>query len=67
MEEGFLADRARYVAIWVAGKPELGPFGDAKIATKAQHPVQTFRCERCGYLECYAPRKAEISPDKDGD
>jgi hypothetical protein len=26
-----------------------------KMSSKERHPVQTFRCARCGYLESYAP------------
>ena len=59
MEEGFVADEGynkRYVAHWVAGKPQFGFFGGAKTWGKEQRPVRTFCCTKCGYLESYAPK-----------
>lgn len=56
-QEGYLPDRGRnsYDApIWVAGKPEFGFFGDAKIAGKESYSIRTFRCTKCGFLESYA-------------
>jgi predicted nucleic-acid-binding Zn-ribbon protein len=58
MRVGFvvdMSDSGRLVPKWIAGEPET-PFWSfgAKISDKEQHPVQTFRCSMCGYLESYA-------------
>lgn len=58
MNEGFFVDFAENgarVAHWIAGKPEFGLLGGTKTWGKLQHPVQTFRCRKCGCLESYAP------------
>lgn len=39
---------------WVEGKPERSFWNGLKIKGRAQHPVTTYRCSRCGYLESYA-------------
>lgn len=57
MVEGFLPDETRgprEIAIWVAGKPELGLLGSVKIDGREAHRVRAFRCTKCGYLELYA-------------
>jgi ribosomal protein S27AE len=54
MEEGFVVDHLRRVSTWVAGKPEYGILGGAKIRDKS--PIQTFCCSKCGYLESYVSR-----------
>jgi len=57
MEEGFIPDEtdgARQVALWVAGRPEIGWFTGAKIGSRETHPIHAFRCTKCGYLESYA-------------
>ena len=58
MQEGFVPDEGynkRYVARWVAGKPEKGILGSTKVWRKDQFSIQSFRCINCGYLEFYAP------------
>jgi hypothetical protein len=60
MKEGFVVDHGygkRFVATWVAGPPEDTIFGNPKVLGKEQHPIQTFCCESCGYLESYANRQ----------
>ncbi len=58
MDEGFIVDYTeaggKVVSHWVAGKPEFGLFGGTKTRGKVQHPVRTFCCQKCGYLESYA-------------
>jgi len=57
IEEGFIPDEAhgpRQIAIWVAGKPEIGLFTGAKIGSRRAHSIRAFRCTKCGYLESYA-------------
>jgi ribosomal protein S27AE len=58
MQAGFVseeADSRRAVAKWIEGDPQVPwtRFG-VKIAERAQYPIQTFRCGKCGYLESYA-------------
>ncbi len=56
MQEGYVPDAGRSgydTAIWVAGRPEFGLFGDAKISDKETYAVRTFRCIKCGFLESY--------------
>ena len=55
--EGYIPDEDhnQYTPpIWVAGKPEFGIFGGAKIAGLETHTIRTFRCTKCGFLESYA-------------
>lgn len=57
MEEGFILDNsqaARFQAAWVEGKPQKSFWTGVKIREEAKHPIATFRCERCGFLESYA-------------
>jgi predicted nucleic-acid-binding Zn-ribbon protein len=60
MQEGFILDSAhghsRLVLRWVVGKPEPSFWTGTKVAGKEQHPVQSFRCAKCGYLESYAKK-----------
>ena len=45
---------------WIEGVPELAVWTGVKTKGKETHPVTTFRCEHCGYLESYAnPRKPD--------
>jgi hypothetical protein len=57
MHEGFVPDEGygtRYIARWVAGKPEQGFFGGTKVSGKEQYSIRSFRCSKCGRLEFYA-------------
>lgn len=57
MTEGFVGDQghgATYVAQWHPGAPDKRWWG-LKIAKREQRPIATFRCDRCGLLESYAP------------
>jgi hypothetical protein len=58
MQAGFVleeADSRRAVAKWIEGDSQVPwtRFG-VKIVERAQYPIQTFRCVKCGYLESYA-------------
>ena len=59
MEPGFVFDRgdgnSRATQNWVEGDPERSIWRGLKTKGREQHPVRTFRCKRCGYLESYAP------------
>jgi hypothetical protein len=57
MQEGFIPDEdltKRWVAQWVAGKPEPGLGGYPKVSGKQHYFIQSFRCSQCGHLEFYA-------------
>jgi predicted nucleic-acid-binding Zn-ribbon protein len=58
MREGYILEVAdgnvRSAALWIGGKPERSFFFGTKLKDKEQHPIQSFRCVACGYLESYA-------------
>lgn len=56
MAEGFVAtdrDGMRAVSGWSAGAPRKSWFG-VRLGGKPI-PIATWRCQRCGFLENYAP------------
>jgi predicted nucleic-acid-binding Zn-ribbon protein len=57
MAEGFMLDQG-YGTVslinWHAGKPQKS-FWTGIRQSKEKYPLTTMRCERCGYLESYAP------------
>jgi predicted nucleic-acid-binding Zn-ribbon protein len=58
MEEGFVLDNtygARLQSEWVEGAPEPSRLSGIRLKGKERIAIVTFRCERCGYLESYAP------------
>ncbi len=58
MAEGFLVDQGygqTYVTIWQAGQPKKSIWVGIKQSKPDQLKVTTWRCQRCGYLESYAP------------
>ena len=58
MEQGFVLDRAHGDSMrtqeWLEGEPVKSFWSGLKTKGREKHPVRTFRCERCGYLESYA-------------
>jgi hypothetical protein len=57
MELGFRPDTTYggYVPpTWVAGYPTKNWLGVITMKGKTGHPVDTYRCQKCGYLESYA-------------
>jgi predicted nucleic-acid-binding Zn-ribbon protein len=58
MAEGFTPEYTHHsstkIEEWFEGAPERGWFG-LKLRGKRRMAVETYRCERCGYLESYAP------------
>lgn len=58
MEAGFVIDRGHHsnpeVQTWIEGAPAKSFWSGIKTKGLEQHPVSTFRCMRCGYLESYA-------------
>jgi ribosomal protein S27AE len=60
MELGFVVDHTYSgfaAAEWADGTAEPSIWTGVKMRGKERHPVQTFRCGRCGYLESYAPQQ----------
>lgn len=59
MEAGFIIDKgARGGSVnapeWADGAPEPSVWTGLKLRGHERHPVTTFRCAKCGYLESYA-------------
>jgi hypothetical protein len=59
MEEGFVLDRGDHsmpdLQAWIEGVPERSRWTGIKTKGRQSYPVKTYRCDRCGYLESYAP------------
>lgn len=57
MAEGFIAAERHSmpgISSWHEGAPRKGWWGDVKLSKKPL-PIVTWRCNRCGFLENYAP------------
>ena len=57
MELGFVLDQMYGEgdqSTWIDGVPERSFWTGVKLKGRQQHPVTTFRCPSCGYLESYA-------------
>jgi hypothetical protein len=58
MEQGLIIDNTHGGNVqseWAEGEPEYSIWWGLKLKGRERHPIITFRCERCGYLESYAP------------
>ena len=59
MAQGFQLDlgdgSAKKIASWVEGTPERAWFKTVKVRGKRQLEIESWRCERCFFLESYAP------------
>jgi len=59
MQEVFVLDNAhstRLQSEWVQGPAEANRWGfGVKVRGKVRLAIVTFRCDKCGYLESYAP------------
>ena len=58
MDEGFVGTTTSHgnaVTKWLPGKPEKSIWTGIKIRKADQHPIEIWRCGRCGFLESYAP------------
>lgn len=58
MEEGYILESGQggpSVSSWIEGPPEKSFWTGVKVRDRANLPIRTFRCTRCGYLESYAP------------
>lgn len=59
MESGFIIDKGIPTGSvsapeWADGAPERSFWTGLKLRGRERHPVTTFRCPTCGYLESYA-------------
>jgi predicted nucleic-acid-binding Zn-ribbon protein len=57
MEEGFIVDHTHggfTQAQWVEGEPRPSFWTGLKLGGTPRHPVTTYCCTKCGYLESYA-------------
>jgi hypothetical protein len=60
MQTGFIVDKGLphgsvSTPEWAEGTPEPSFWSGVKLRGVVVHPVVTYRCTRCGYLESYAP------------
>lgn len=59
METGFLIDKSHgdqysNAPEWAEGAPETSFWTGLELKGRERHPVVTYRCSTCGYLESYA-------------
>ena len=57
MDEGFTIDDtygALVQAAWAEGKPKRSVWTGISVKKDERHPITTFRCSRCGFLESFA-------------
>ena len=58
MTAGFIIDfnmsQATAVSKWQEGAPQRSFWTGIKMDPERQHPITTYRCEQCGFLESYA-------------
>jgi hypothetical protein len=57
MAEGFVVDVSHgtmAVTSWVEGPPEKSVWTGLKLSGRARSEIETWRCNRCGFLEQYA-------------
>jgi hypothetical protein len=63
MGEGFLLEMGGYgeglITEWVEGAPDFRKWMGVRLKGRARLKVESFRCERCYYLESYAPPARE--------
>lgn len=67
MAPGFVLDHSddsrTVVSTWQGGEPQRSIWTGLKQDKAQQHPITSYRCARCGYLESYAPADARARPD----
>lgn len=59
MDQGFVVDEGYgsvRVSRWQPGAPDKSFWLGVRQKKREQIEIQTWRCQRCGYLENYAPR-----------
>jgi hypothetical protein len=63
MEAGFVLDNTYGMvtqAEWAEGEPKYSIWTGIRMKGRERHPVTTYRCPKCAYLESYA-REVEKS------
>ena len=59
MEQGFMLEQRdgnlKDVTEWIEGVPQKGIFGIIRTRGLRSLEIEAWRCQRCGYLETYAP------------
>jgi hypothetical protein len=59
MSQGFIMDQnmqsGTTVSTWQEGAPQRSFWTGIKRGPAEQHQTITYRCNRCGFLESYAP------------
>jgi hypothetical protein len=58
MQQGWVLDHtygARVVSSWVEGEPKKSVWLGVKLEGRAPVEIESWRCTRCFYVECYAP------------
>jgi hypothetical protein len=62
MEVGFVVDNT-YGAVaaseWASGEPVYSIWTGMKMRGRERHPVITYRCAGCGFLESYAREESK--------
>ena len=59
MAEGFFVDQGYgqvHAGAWQPGQPRKSFWGGVRQSKREQLKVSSWRCQRCGYLESYAPQ-----------
>ena len=68
MEIGFLLDFSSYgniiPTLWIIGLPERSFWRLTKIKGKIKRRVDSYRCQRCGFVESYAVEEWKGWPQK---
>jgi len=63
MEPGLIPDRGynyTYPEAWVEGEGEKGWLG-LKLKNKRLYAISAYRCTKCGFLETYATKPADLA------
>lgn len=58
MSEGFSLDKAHNavrVAQWAEGPPSYWMLGILRMKGRRRLAIESWRCDKCGYIEHYAP------------
>ena len=65
MEAGFVVDYT-YGAVaqaeWAEGEPQRSIWTGVRLRGRDRHPVATYRCPSCAFLESYAPPQDRGKP-----
>ena len=67
MAEGFVVDTTHggaAVSSWVEGAPDRNVWIGVRLSGRPRSEISTWRCNRCGFLEHYAPAAPDRSREK---